>query len=99
MTVRGSELDQPENAPPWSDVAAASIRRDSLLPTPTLSPLLLLSVFGNPLLTAPVQLLEALNSVSTNRAVVPLGATSNLTFPSVNVVRAVPETGPVAAAA
>jgi hypothetical protein len=44
-------------------VALASIRSDSLLPTPTLSPLLLVRVlFGKPpvVLTAPVQSLDAM---------------------------------------
>src|ERR687883_127220 len=98
MTVNGetglSVLDQAEKVPPCTEVAAASIRIDSLFPTPTLSPLLPFSVFGKPDLTAPVQVVEAEYSVSTNCAVVPVGATSNLTFPSVKLVVAVPEVAP-----
>jgi hypothetical protein len=53
-------------------------------------------VFGKPLLTAPVQFVAAEKMVSVNAAVAPVGATSNLTFPSVKVVVAVPERPPVA---
>src|SRR5919199_1029420 len=67
-----SVLDQAENDPPWFDVAAASMRTDSLFPTPTLSPLLLVSVFGKPpvVRSAPVQLVEAVKTCSVNVAVV-----------------------------
>ena len=61
-----SVLDQALKTRPPDAVAAASILIDSLLPTPTLSPLLLFSVFGNPLFTDPVQLPAESNSVSTN---------------------------------
>ena len=63
ITVNGeageSVLDQALKVSPWSDVAAASIRIDSLFPTPTLSPFEPFSVLGNPLFTAPPQLAEA----------------------------------------
>jgi hypothetical protein len=69
---------------------------DSVFPTPTVSPVLPFRVFGNPDLTAPVQFVAAVYCVSTNWAVIVLGAMLNLTFPSVKLVVALPEVGPVA---
>ena len=73
------------------------MRTDSLLPTPTVSPLLVVRVFGKPpvVRAAPEQsVVEYM--FSTNVAVFPRGATSNLTLPSVNHVSAVPDREPVA---
>src|SRR5438105_3033093 len=96
-----SVLDQALKGRPAGevDVAAASISSDSLLPTPTLSPLLLVSVFGYPLFEDPVQFVADANRFSTNVAVVPDGAVSNFTVASVKLVFAVPEISPVAVTA
>src|SRR3954451_2985134 len=97
ITANGdpSVVDHPANVAPPA-VAAASSRIDSLLPTPTLSPVELLSVFGKPPLTAPVQFVAAEYTVSTNCGVAPFGATSNLTVPS---VKSSPATDPDAPSA
>src|SRR5437763_15775139 len=93
-----SVLDQALNPPPWSDVRAASMRTDWVLPTPTVSPALFVSVFGKPpfVCSVPVQFVEFGKMCSTNVAVVPTGRTTYFTFPSVNEVVAVPEMSPVA---
>ena len=101
ITVNGeagvSELDQPMNAPPWSETAAASSRIESELPTPMVTGLepTPVTVVGEP---APVvHPVEPLNSVLMRVNVTPLVAELTLMLPSVNVVWAVnPDVWPTA---
>ena len=86
-SVNGSLLVQSTNAPPWSEVAAASSMADSTMPTPSVLPICESTPKnvpnGGEVEPAPVQSVVE-NWVSVNVNVTPSGAANTFTLPSVN---------------